>query len=225
MNNRSIFLDKENKISKALQEYYEVNPYINKYYFGVTKALSHTKSEEDKASLQRWRDNVGEEEAERILQESIKIGNSLDGIIEKYLLGENHHQFKDELSYKLFLQVKPYLDEITPIGLQVHLYSDEYKVQGYLDCIGTIGNDLYMIDFKNSKKFKDEKYLKDYYLQCACYILFLYKMTGVVISNIYLIIANRSSDKPQLVKVKAKDYINEAKSRLNLFKELKENNK
>lgn len=218
MNNRSIFINENHKLTNLLKEYYKTNPYENKYYFGVTKALNHTKSEEDKESLQRWRDRVGEEEAERILQESIKIGNSLDSIIEKYICGDDITLYKNDDGYSLFNQVKPELDKIQPIGLQIHLYSDKYKVQGYLDCIGMIGDALYMIDFKNSKKFKEDKYLKDYFLQCTCYIIFLYEMTGYLIKNIRLIIANRSSDVPQIVSVSVNDYVKEAKERLAMFK-------
>ena len=87
-NNRSIFVDNNHDISVKLKQYYDANPYGDRRYYGVTKVLSETKSAEDKASLQKWRDNVGEEKAESILQESLSIGNSLDMIIEKYLTGE-----------------------------------------------------------------------------------------------------------------------------------------
>lgn len=225
-NNRSIFIDKDHDISIKLQEHYLINPYVNKRYYGVTKVLSETKSEEDKASLQKWRDSVGEEKAEQIFQEAMAIGTSLDMILEKYLCSEfEYKMYSKETGIKLFYQVKPVIDKIVPIGTQIHLYSDKYKIQGYLDCIGYYKDTLTMIDFKNSKRRKDDKYLNDYFLQATMYCILLYEMTGILIKDISIILAIRNDAVPQIAIAKVKDYVIEAKQRMKLFSAIKHTKK
>lgn len=216
-NHRAIFIQDDHEISTKLSSFYDTNPYGARKYYGVTTVLSKTKSEDDKASLQKWRDSVGEEKAEAILQESLKIGSSLDMIIEKFLSPDfNEEEYRKELGYRLFVQIKPVLKNIKPIGMQIHLYSDKYKIQGFLDCIGIYKNTLYMIDFKNSKKPKTQQYLQDYYLQCAIYCIMLYDMIKVPIKDICLIIGVRNG-LPQVERVKLKDYVHLAKERLDKF--------
>ena len=124
-NNRAIFVKTDHELATKMQAFYEASPYGERKYYGVTKVLSETKSEEDKASLQAWRDKVGEEKAEANLQESLKIGNSLDMMIEKFLAGTlgEIKQYKDEPGLKLFYQMKPVLENIDTIGLQIHMIS------------------------------------------------------------------------------------------------------
>ena len=222
-NNRAIFVKTDHELATKMQAFYEANPYGERKYYGVTKVLSETKSEEDKASLQAWRDKVGEEKAEAILQESLKIGNSLDMMIEKFLAGTlgEIKQYKDEPGLKLFYQMKPVLENIDTIGLQIHMYSDKYKIQGYLDCIGVKNGVLTMIDFKNSRSRKSEKYIRDYFLQASIYCLLIHEMTGIVIKDIMIILGIRDSFSTQIATAKLKDYIVEAKERISKFIELK----
>ncbi len=222
-NNRAIFVKTDHELVTKMQAFYEANPYGERKYYGVTKVLSETKSEEDKASLQAWRDKVGEEKAEAILQESLKIGNSLDMMIEKFLAGTlgEINQYKDEPGLKLFYQMKPVLENIDTIGLQIHMYSDKYKIQGYLDCIGVKNGVLTMIDFKNSRSRKSEKYIRDYFLQASIYCLLIHEMTGIVIKDIMIILGIRDSFSTQIATAKLKDYIVEAKERISKFNEIK----
>lgn len=222
-NNRAIFVDQKHELVSKMQAFYEANPYGDRKYYGVTKVLSETKSEEDKASLQKWREKVGEEKAEAILQESLKIGNSLDMMIEKFLAGNlgDIKQYKDEPGLNLFYQMKPILENIDTIGLQIHMYSDKYKIQGYLDCIGIKNGVLTMIDFKNSRSRKSEKYIQDYFLQAAIYCILIYEMTGIVINDIMIILGIRDSYVTQVATAKLKDHIVAAKERIAKFNELK----
>ena len=222
-NNRAIFVDQNHELVSKMQAFYEANPYGDRKYYGVTKVLSETKSEEDKASLQKWREKVGEEKAEAILQESLMIGNSLDMMIEKFLAGNigDIKQYKDEPGLNLFYQMKPILENIDTIGLQIHMYSDKYKIQGYLDCIGIKNGVLTMIDFKNSRSRKSEKYIQDYFLQAAIYCILIYEMTGIVINDIMIILGIRDSYVTQVATAKLKDHIVAAKERIAKFNELK----
>lgn len=222
-NNRAIFVNPDHELALKMQSFYDANPYGDRKYYGVTKVLSETKSEEDKASLQKWREKVGEEKAEAILQESLSIGNSLDMLIEKYLAGTlgDIKQYKSEPGLNLFYQMKPVLDNIDTIGLQIHMYSDKYKIQGYLDCIGIKNGTLTMIDFKNSRRKKSEKYLQDYFLQASIYCLLIYEITGIIIKDICIILGIRDSFTTQVATAKLSDHIVAAKERINQFNIMK----
>ena len=221
---RSNFINKEHDISQKLSDYYIKNPYEGKKYYGVTRVLSETKSEADKASLERWRERIGHDAADAILQESLKIGNSLDEMLEKYLNKElgNILDYKEEPGAKLFLQIRSHIDKLDPVGTQIHLYDDEWKIQGFLDCIAIVKNkDVYqltMIDFKNSLKKKDPSYIKDYYLQATIYCLLLYRMTGILINDIKIMIAVRDGFTVQIFNSKIKEHMNEAIERINVYR-------
>lgn len=220
---RSIILGQEDDvIVQKLRNYFnnETNDYKKRY--GVTKILSSTKSDADKQTLQNWRDRVGEEVAEAILQESLVIGRSLDSITELSLqpnfIEKNH---KDEIGYNLYRQIKKLLNKIEPIGLQLHLKSNKYPVHGYNDCLGYDkgnSNRLTMYDFKNTKQEKPKEYLHDYFLQTTIYCMMLYEMTGILVKDMCIILAVRNSSIPQIVRGKTVDYLTEAKERINTFK-------
>ena len=55
----------------------------------VTTILSDTKSEEKLASLQRWRERVGQDEATRITDQSGQRGTIMHNYLEGYLKGQN----------------------------------------------------------------------------------------------------------------------------------------
>lgn len=223
MSSRSNFIDEEHELSKKLMDFYNRNPYGDRRYKGVTKVLGMTKPEEDVKFLEEWKARVGEEEADRIVKESMSIGNSLDMIIEKYMApGFNYSDYKSESGIRLFNQMKPVLSKITPIGTQIHMYSDKYEIQGYLDCVGIYNNALTMIDFKNSRSKKPRERVHDYFLQAAMYCIMIHEMTGIVIKDICIILGVRNSTIAQVERAKLVDYIKPAKDRLNMYKELRE---
>ncbi len=221
-NNRSIFIDENHELSIKLKEFYEKNPYGNRKYYGVTRVLGATKPKEDKDALEAWRLKVGDEEADRIMNESMEIGNSLDMIIEKSMSpGFKYSDYKSEVGIKLFNQMKPVLNKITPIGTQIHMYSDLYEIQGYLDCIGIKNGVLTMIDFKNSRRKKPAEHLQDYFLQAAIYCIMIYQMTGIVIKDICIILGIRNDNMPQIAHAKLVDYIKPAKARIKEFNKVR----
>ena len=72
---------------------------FRKYLFGdkklpsVTSILAATKSEEDKASLELWKQRVGYKEANRIKTEASSRGSSMHSYIEDYLKGRVNESF------------------------------------------------------------------------------------------------------------------------------------
>lgn len=184
-------------------------------YRGVTKMLSSTK---DQSGLDAWRLAVGEEEAQRIVDESIAIGKSLDKILLNHFLPDfNIDDYKDEPGLFLYKRLKPFLKKVDPIALQLKLWSNHLKTMGYLDCIGFYDGVISMIDFKNAKKEKTEEQLEDYFLQCTLYCIMLYELLGIKIDQIVLIIAVRNSSYPHIIRRSIKNYVKEAIARVRTY--------
>lgn len=206
MNNRhTIFTYEEDGLSQTISNYFASGHTSKERYPGVTRVLSKTK---DQSGLDRWRARVGEEEADRILTESQAIGTSLDNIIEKSFLSDFvEENYRSDLGFNLYLQIKPFLKKIKPIGLQLNLWSDKLRIMGFCDCLGYYDGKLSLIDFKNSRSNKSEEYISDYYLQCTIYCMMFLEMTGIPITQIVLIIAVRDSTFPQVITQKVGNFL------------------
>lgn len=169
-------------------------------YPGVTKVLGGTK---DMTGLDAWRARVGDEEADRIINESKMIGISLDKIFND-ALDENLRDtfdkelYRDEPGYRLFRQLEPYVKNIEPVAVQMKVWSDTMKMMGYLDCLGYYKGVLTLIDCKNAKREKTPETIHDYYLQCTAYSMMIYEMLGLRVKQVAVMIARRDSAFPQI---------------------------
>lgn len=169
-------------------------------YPGVTKVLSKTK---DMTGLDAWRARIGDEEADRIIDESKRIGSSLDKIFNDALDPDKRSTFdkqlyKDELGFKLFGQLEPWIKNIEPVTVQMKVWSNRLKVMGYLDCLGFYKGKLTLIDCKNAKREKTPDTIFDYYLQTTLYSMMIYEMLGLKVQQLGLLIARRDSAFPQI---------------------------
>ena len=166
-------------------------------YPGVTRTLSGTK---DYTGINAWRDRVGHDVADAIVEESKSIGNSLDNMFNRSLQysdfdPEAHRQ---ETGYALWKQLAPKLEKIVPIAVQQKVWSDHLKVLGYIDCLGYYDGVLSLIDCKNSRSEKNDVTMYDYHLQCTAYSMCLYDMFGLEVKQNVLLIARRDFVVPQV---------------------------
>lgn len=201
-----------------IEEYYRnpTNQPLAKYP-GVTRVLGGTG---DKSGLDAWRARVGEEEADRIVNESRAIGDSLDRLFNNSLIdkaGFSIEDHKGELGYDLWKQLAPTIKKIEPIKVQMKVWSDHLKVMGYTDCFGILNGQITVIDCKNSKKEKREEYLQDYYLQCTMYGMMIYDMFGIKPTQIAVLVARRDSVWPQIEVRPMKGYISTALRRIDEY--------
>lgn len=141
----------------------------------VTTILDATKSEDTKQSLQRWRDRIGNKEADRITNESAKVGEIFHEHMENYLLNKPRrpgnnliHKICNELADVVIEKGLSKVDETWGIEAPVYfpnLYAGTCDFVGVVDGIACIG------DFKNTRKPKKEEYIEDYYQQLVAYAL------------------------------------------------------
>tara|TARA_B100001250_G_scaffold74027_1_gene60499 strand:+ start:479 stop:1165 length:687 start_codon:yes stop_codon:yes gene_type:complete len=154
---------------------------MRKYLFGdkklpsVTSILNATKSEENKASLELWKQRVGHDEANRIKSEASSRGTSMHSYIEEFLRGRiNESFFESNTQYKNMAKeiiekgIKGKLEEI--YGMETTLYYPE-KYAGTADLVGIYQGRETIVDFKQSNKPKKVDYIQDYLLQLGAYTL------------------------------------------------------
>jgi len=135
----------------------------------VTSILSKTK---DKSFLKKWRAKVGEEEAEKIIRDSAKIGTALHLYIERFVNGDKYKDLTkvgvqaEKMAQKIIDEA---FEDITEIwGSEVHLYNPG-KYAGTTDMVGVYKNKPTIIDFKQTNRPKKREWVQDYLMQLAAY--------------------------------------------------------
>ena len=141
----------------------------------VTTILQATQSDEKKAILSKWRQNVGENKAEFIKNDAAERGTIMHRIIEGYLLGQRHADLSDQgrlaglMADKIIESgIRGHLDEIWGSEITVY-YPGLYA--GATDCVGVYDGQPAIIDFKQSNKPKRKEWIEDYFVQLAAYAM------------------------------------------------------
>lgn len=171
-----------------------VTPSGNKYTSATTVISNNPKKVE---IINKWRERVGREEANRICSYSTNRGNKYHKLVENYL--NNKHDpnlYKDyPLIWIMFNSSLKILDNINNIYLQeAALYSDYLKIAGRVDCIAEYNGKLSIIDFKTSAEEKKEEYLYDYYVQEITYACMLQERYGLKVEQLVTIVACENGD-------------------------------
>ena len=161
----------------------------------VTTILSETG---DKSALIAWRKRVGEQEAQRISNESAGLGTKVHNALEKYILQEEYEikgnnvisimakRMVDSMVNEGFCNV----DELwgTEVGLiALGLYA------GTSDAIGLHKGTPAIIDFKTSKKIKKREWIEDYFMQGCAYALAHNEMFDTDIKKIAILMVDREA--------------------------------
>jgi genome maintenance exonuclease 1 len=154
----------------------------------VTTILSKTK---DMSFLNEWKENVGAEEAKRIVTEASSIGNGMHKLLENYILGlEMKGQIMTKILAKLVID-KGLCNVSEVWGTEVMLYSKELYA-GTTDLVGLHNGVPAIMDFKNSLKEKKKEWIEDYFMQLAAYALSHNEMYGTHIQKGVIMMACRT---------------------------------
>lgn len=171
----------------------------------VTTVLSSL----NKETLDRWRANVGEEEATRIQKQATTRGTAVHELCERYLLNVEDYKHKSSpIHIDTFNQIKPILDKNvgTVYGIELPLYSYKLKTAGRTDCIAEWNGTPAIIDFKTSKKPKKREWIENYFLQATCYSLMCWERINIRVPEFAIIIAV-DHEEPQVFHEKVETYL------------------
>ena len=112
--------------------------------------------------------------------------------------------------YYTFKAMKTELNNLNNIwGLEIPLWSDEYRLKGRCDCIAEFNGELAMIDFKTSKKPKKREWITSYFVQATAYIEMVKEHTGIQIDNIVLIFGITNYNQVKVETADPKNYLKE----------------
>jgi CRISPR/Cas system-associated exonuclease Cas4 (RecB family) len=155
----------------------------NKKLVSITSVISHY----NKEKFAKWRERVGEEEANRVTRRATSRGTDTHTLIENYLLNQELPEVQP-ISEHLFKIAKSTLNRINNIRtLEGALYSEILGVAGSVDCVASFDDELAVIDFKTSKEPKPINWLEGYFVQTMFYGMALYEMTGIQIKKLVII--------------------------------------
>ena len=171
----------------------------------ITSVISYRNREKFK----KWREKVGEEEANKITRKATSRGTDCHTLIEEYLNNVDTFSDVQPLSQFLFKQAKPDLDRINAILCQEQaLWSFELGIAGSVDCIAEFDGELAIIDFKTSKQPKPREWIEDYFVQCAAYACMLYEMKGIMVKKFVIIMTCENGEVEVYEEYDKRKYIN-----------------
>lgn len=164
---------------------------------------------ESRKHIQAWRKRIGEEKANRITKAATDRGTKIHQHVEDYLRKEKDFLEFDNLIHEgMFKSIRPVLDEIVPIALEAPMYSDILKMAGRVDCIGMLEDELCIIDFKTSGKFKEDYMARPWFLQMTAYATMVEELTGQEIERLHALVMVESGHF-QLFSANHEDYIDD----------------
>ena len=156
----------------------------------ITSVISHFNREK----FRKWREKVGNKEADRVTKRATSRGTDMHTVTECYLRNLELPQVQP-LSEFLFKQAKPKLNRIDNIhAIEQGLFSKQLGVAGTVDCIAEYDGELAVIDFKTSKQAKPREWIDGYFVQCAAYACMLYEMTGIRVKKFVIIMSCEDGD-------------------------------
>jgi genome maintenance exonuclease 1 len=177
---------------------------INNFWFPSVTSILKQLSED---GISRWKQRIGKEQADKIIQYSTERGTRVHLYCELYLKNNYNMSFEvdlmenfNDVDINYFKNTfTSYLNNISNIKLlEGSLYSNKYKYAGTVDCIGEYDKQLSIIDFKTSEKPKLISYITSYFLQTAAYSIAYEEITGIKIDNLVIIIGVNSTMETQI---------------------------
>ena len=175
----------------------------------ILPSITTVLSVKNKSGLDAWRKRVGEEEANRVMNQAALRGTAVHQLAEDYVNNESDWK-KGAMPANLFTfnTIKPLLDKhLNNVWIQeAPLYSEKLSVAGRVDCIAEWDGVLSIIDYKTSKRPKKKEYVESYFIQEAAYAAMFLERTGVPIKQIVTVIAVDDNE-PQVYIEKAIDHL------------------
>jgi len=138
----------------------------------VTTILGKTQSGDKKEGLRRWREKVGEAEANRILRESSDRGTAMHYYLEQLIRGtptKDLTKSGKEAEPMAKIIVDRGLNDCSEVyGIEAVLYYPDLYA-GSVDLVAKYKDKVSIIDFKQTNKPKQREWVDDYFLQMAAY--------------------------------------------------------
>lgn len=156
--------------------------------------------------LEAWKARVGEEEVRKVTTQAAGRGSAVHLLCEKYLSNDpDYKRGAMPFNVATFSTIKKHLDLCvgTVYGLEVPLWSEKLGTAGRTDLLAGWSGVNSVVDFKTSKRKKQEEDIESYFLQATCYSLMAEERTELKFPRIVVVIAV-DHEEPQVF-VKSRD--------------------
>ena len=183
----------------------------------VTTVLGYFK----KKQLIEWRNKVGNEEADRVMNRAATRGTKFHNMMEAYLRGEDTYLDGVMPDMKQsFNDMKETLDLIDNIRyIESPLHSESLGVAGRTDVIAEFGKVPSIIDFKTSKNEKKAEWIENYFEQATAYALMYEELVGEAIDQIVILISTDYRPEPQVFIRDKNQYIQSLLEKIHIYKQ------
>ena len=158
-------------------------------YPSVTTVLSSDKSKED--GIRKWRERVGEEEANRVSHMATQRGTAVHQIMEDYILDQDPITKPMPIHLATASKLKKWVDiYVGDVKLvEGQLFSHHLKTAGTVDLVAEWDGQMAIIDWKTSKYAKKRQYIESYFMQEAAYAVMFEERTGIPVKRLVTAIA------------------------------------
>ena len=158
-------------------------------YPSVTTVLSSDKSKED--GIRKWRERVGEEEANRVSHMATQRGTAVHQIMEDYILDQDPITKPMPIHLATAGKLKKWVDiYVGDVKLvEGQLFSHHLKTAGTVDLVAEWDGQMAIIDWKTSKYAKKREYIESYFMQEAAYAVMFEERTGIPVKRLVTAIA------------------------------------
>ena len=174
-----------------------------------------------KKSLIEWRNKVGNEEADRIMNRAATRGTKFHNMMESYLRNEEDFLFGVMPDMRqAFRDMQETLDLIDNIRyIESPLYSEKLGVAGRTDCIAEFGGVPSIIDFKTSRNEKKAEWIENYFEQGTAYALMYEELVNEPINQIVILISVDYMEHPQVFIRDKNQYIESLLEKIHIYKQ------
>ena len=173
------------------------------FYPSVTTITSQMNAK----AISEWRQRVGEKKATEITKIASSRGTSIHKLCEHYILGTMDEVKVMPSNKEMFDAMSNHLAET--VGevkcVEGFLYSDFLRSAGQVDMIAEYNGVLSVVDFKTSKKKKNEDWIQNYFVQEAAYSFMFEERTKIQIPQLVTIIGVDGEQEPQVFIKNTKD--------------------
>jgi len=168
--------------------------------------------------LQRWKDRVGEEEAAKVSKAATERGEIVHSYLERYWNKEiiiSDLLLENSTTQKMITNlIEVTQKNVTEVWAQeIPVWSKQLRYAGRVDMFGEWNKVPAVIDFKTSKKKKQIKDIKDYFIQCTAYAYAHNEIFNTNLKKIVVLITVENND-VQIFESQIMPYIPELKYRI-----------
>ena len=158
-------------------------------YPSVTTVLSVDPSK--KEGIQKWRERVGEEEANRVSHMATQRGTAVHQIMEDWILGQEPKTKPMPVHIETAQGLKDfanrYINNIRMVEGQ--LFSHYLRTAGTVDLVAEWEGEMAIIDWKTSNYAKKRDHITSYFMQEAAYAVMFEERTNIPVTKLVTLVA------------------------------------